>query len=160
MCSYIRILLTKKPSKIRMIFDVENWLWKSNFGTFWHLPITPLRKIQWFHLTTVDFYPKSVLILYPSLENSTTGTAIMLCKVNIECLAVYYHLSIPNTPNSHEKSHFLWRKKGGKKHESTLIDLMITEVVQIGIVKLKDGAENPFLWQADRHSGSADWFRN
>ena len=23
-----------------MIFDVENWLWKSDFGTFWHLPIT------------------------------------------------------------------------------------------------------------------------
>ena len=25
-----------------MIFDVE----KSEFGTFWHLPITPIRKIQ------------------------------------------------------------------------------------------------------------------
>ena len=28
-----------------MIFDVENWLWKSDFGTFWHLTITPIRKI-------------------------------------------------------------------------------------------------------------------
>ena len=23
-----------------MIFEVENWLWKSNFGIFWHLPIS------------------------------------------------------------------------------------------------------------------------
>jgi hypothetical protein len=27
--------LTKK--NIQMIFDVENWLWKSDFGTFWPL---------------------------------------------------------------------------------------------------------------------------
>ena len=59
-----------------MIFDVENWLRKSDFGTFWHLPITPIGKIQWFHLTTVDFMPKTFLILYISLENSTTGIAI------------------------------------------------------------------------------------
>ena len=26
----------KKIRKIPMIFDIENWLWKSNFGTFWH----------------------------------------------------------------------------------------------------------------------------
>ena len=26
--------------KIRMIFYIENWLWKSTFGTFWHLPTT------------------------------------------------------------------------------------------------------------------------
>ena len=26
----------KKMIKIPMIFDIENWLWKSNFGTFWH----------------------------------------------------------------------------------------------------------------------------
>ena len=29
----------KKLRKIQIIFDVENWLWKSNFGTFLHLPI-------------------------------------------------------------------------------------------------------------------------
>ena len=36
----------KKLRKIPMIFDIENWLWKSNFGTFWHLPIVPILKIQ------------------------------------------------------------------------------------------------------------------
>ena len=25
----------KKIRKIRMIFDIENWLWKSDLGTFW-----------------------------------------------------------------------------------------------------------------------------
>ena len=27
-------------------FLVQNWLWKSNFGTIWHIPITPILKIQ------------------------------------------------------------------------------------------------------------------
>ena len=61
-----------------MIFDIENWLWKSNFDTFLHLAITPILKIQQFHLTTVDLKPKTFLILYPFLENSTTGIAIFL----------------------------------------------------------------------------------
>ena len=38
----------KKWRKIRMIFDLENWLWKSNFGTFWQLTTTPILKIQSF----------------------------------------------------------------------------------------------------------------
>ena len=36
--------MKKKIRKILMIFDIENWLWKSNFGTFWQLPITPIFK--------------------------------------------------------------------------------------------------------------------
>ena len=27
-----------------MIFEVENWLWNSDFGTFWHLPIASILK--------------------------------------------------------------------------------------------------------------------
>ena len=38
--------MKKKFRKIQIIFDIENWLWKSNFGTFWHLPIKPIFKIQ------------------------------------------------------------------------------------------------------------------
>ena len=56
-----------------MIFDVGNWLWKSNFSIFWHLSITPIRKIQWFPLNTVGFYPKKILILYPSLYTQFTA---------------------------------------------------------------------------------------
>ena len=36
----------KKLRKIRIIFGIENWLWKSNFGTFWHLLINSILKIQ------------------------------------------------------------------------------------------------------------------
>ena len=50
---------------------------KFSFGTFWHLPITPICKIQWFPLTAVDLETKNFLILYTSLENSTTGIDLM-----------------------------------------------------------------------------------
>ena len=39
--------------KIRIIFYKENWLWKSNFGTFWQLAINPKLKIIFFEY--VDF---------------------------------------------------------------------------------------------------------
>ena len=35
----------KKLRKIWMIFGIENWLWKTNFGTFWQLAINPNLKI-------------------------------------------------------------------------------------------------------------------
>ena len=49
MCSWIGIHQWKKRlRKIRMIFDIENWLWKSNFGTFWQLAINPkLNNFLW-----------------------------------------------------------------------------------------------------------------
>ena len=33
--------MKKKMRKIWMIFDIENWLWKSNFVTFWQLAVNP-----------------------------------------------------------------------------------------------------------------------
>ena len=75
----------KKIRKIRIIFDLEN----SDFGTFWHLSITPIHKVQWFHLTTVVFLSKTFLILYPSLENSTTGIAISPTLMQILHLRSY-----------------------------------------------------------------------
>ena len=37
-------LMKKKIRTLQIIFYVENWLWKSDFGTFWHLPtITPIK---------------------------------------------------------------------------------------------------------------------
>ena len=41
--------------KIRIIFDIENWLWKPNLGTFWQ--------------HTWHFEPKTFLVLKLSLEN-------------------------------------------------------------------------------------------
>ena len=62
-----------------MIFDIENWLWKSNFGTFWQLAINPKLKTQnsIISFEYVDFSAKNLLILYPPFENSTTRIAIM-----------------------------------------------------------------------------------
>ena len=70
-----KVFLDEK--KIRKT-QIENWLWKSNFGTFWHLSITAICKIQWFHFNRVDFLPNFFLILYFSLENSTIGIAILV----------------------------------------------------------------------------------
>jgi hypothetical protein len=36
----------KKIEKDSDDFDIENWLWKSNFGSFWQLAINPKIKIQ------------------------------------------------------------------------------------------------------------------
>ena len=63
-----------------MIFDIENWLQKSNFGTFWQLAINPKLKTQntIFSFGYVDFWAKICPILCPPFENSTTRSAIML----------------------------------------------------------------------------------
>ena len=38
--------MKKKMRNILFIFDKENWLRKSNFGTFWELPVNPKLKTQ------------------------------------------------------------------------------------------------------------------
>ena len=65
----------KNNKKIWMNFDIENWLWKSQFGTFWNLCYTNLQN----SMISFDyswFLAKTFLILYPYLGNSTTGIAI------------------------------------------------------------------------------------
>ena len=60
-----------KLRKILMIFDIENWVWKSNFGTFWQLTINPkLNHFPWVY----EFLGKN--LLYPLFKNSTTRIAI------------------------------------------------------------------------------------
>ena len=39
----------KKMRKIWLIFYIENWLLKSNFVTFWHLPLHQFSKFNNFH---------------------------------------------------------------------------------------------------------------
>ena len=34
---YVDIRKWKKRETIPLIFEIENWLWKSDFGTFWQL---------------------------------------------------------------------------------------------------------------------------
>ena len=61
-------LSENKLRKIRIIFDIENWLWKSNFGTFWHLPTAPIFKIQEFPLGKLILRQKSFLFCTPRLK--------------------------------------------------------------------------------------------
>ena len=54
--------------KIGMIFYVENWLWNSNFGTLWYLPIISILKIQKFPLSMLIFRQKSFQFCTPRLK--------------------------------------------------------------------------------------------
>ena len=58
--------------KIWLIFDIENWLWKYNFGTFWGPGTMSIYKIQQFHLNTVDFWAKTLLFRTHQARNSMT----------------------------------------------------------------------------------------
>ena len=58
--------------KIRLIFDIENWLWKYNFGTFWGPGAMSIYKIQQFHLNTVDFWAKTLLFRTHQARHSMT----------------------------------------------------------------------------------------
>ena len=44
-----------------IIFYIEKWLWKYNFGTFWGPGTMSIHKIQQFHLTALDFWAKTLL---------------------------------------------------------------------------------------------------
>ena len=83
-------------------FDIENWLWKSNFGTFWQLTINPKLKIQSFPLGKY-VVGKNFLILYPPFENSTTRIAIAL---NAKC---------PPTLAILNGVHWEWLRREGEK---------------------------------------------
>ena len=58
--------------KIQLIFDIENWLWKYNFGTYWGPGTMSIYKIQQFHLNTTDFLAKSLLFRTHHTRNSMT----------------------------------------------------------------------------------------
>ena len=85
--------LKKKCRKIRMIFDIENSLWKSNFGTFWGLALQICKKKIKFvlrllvHHRTSSFYHQSLIhstlnytnvdgknLVIPSCAGATEGT--------------------------------------------------------------------------------------
>ena len=54
----------KKMRKIRMVFDIENWLWKSYFCTFWQFAVN-LAQISIIFFGYVDSLAKIFLILHP-----------------------------------------------------------------------------------------------
>ena len=48
----------KKIRKIRMIFDIENWLWKSDLGTFWRPMWTSVKVKSKNYFSFTDFFAK------------------------------------------------------------------------------------------------------
>ena len=72
----------KKMRKIQIIFDIENWLWKSNFGqnfgTFDTSPLTQFSKFNNF-LWECWFLGKNISNFVPPAWNSTTRIAIIPC---------------------------------------------------------------------------------
>ena len=68
--------------KIRLIFDIQNWLWKYDFGTFWQTVITRRNFSQTFPWWHVDSWPKSLLFRTHFLWNSTTELILLL---NTKC---------------------------------------------------------------------------
>ena len=53
-----------------MIFEIENWLWKSNLGTFWHLPLHQFAKFNsffwvcWFLVQNLPYFISFPWILH------------------------------------------------------------------------------------------------
>ena len=54
--------------KIQLIFDIENWIWKYNFGTFWWTD----RFLKNKSFEYIDSWPKILLFRTHHLSNSST----------------------------------------------------------------------------------------
>ena len=67
-----------------LIFDIQNWLWKYNFGTFWRTVISRrnfLRIFPWLH---VDSWPKRNL--YVCIEDQVFNMYLQLALLwNVLC---------------------------------------------------------------------------
>ena len=71
------IFLNDLKKKILLFFDIEKWFWKYNFGTFWGPGIMSTHKRQQFHLTTVHFWPKTLLFRTQQVRNSMTQLTLV-----------------------------------------------------------------------------------
>ena len=91
----------KKMRKIPIIFDIENWLWKSNFSTFWKLAINQKLKMQNFPFGTyVASYAKIFLILCSPDWISTTHFAITYVVILVTLLQFDWSKHILIKPSS------------------------------------------------------------
>ena len=87
-----------------VIINLKN----TDFCKLLRLPVSPIIRIQYFHLTTVDFYAKTFPILHPCLENSTTGIAIVgiICSPLIEVGLIFLPKFGGDQP---QYPHMFWR---------------------------------------------------
>ena len=100
--------------KIPLILDIENWLWKYNFATFWGSVAMSIYKIQQFHLNTVDIWVKTLVFKDPSsnklhdVTDITEGADIIGMSI---CLSAHF---VPKT----QISTGLWKIKKNLKSSS------------------------------------------
>ena len=112
--------------KIRLIFDIENWLWKYNFGTFWGPGTMSIYKTQQFHLNTVDFWAKTLLFmthqakLHDLTDISTYDRNLRVLCIKVKCnlliirqthqdtCALNCFAVLPPWDKSLSKSHLKW----------------------------------------------------
>ena len=70
--------------------DIQNWLWKYNFGTFWQTVITCRNFLMIFPWWHVDSWPKNLLFRTHHLWNSTTELILLHIKTILKlCLLPY-----------------------------------------------------------------------
>ena len=67
----------------------------SDFGTFWQLDTYANTQNTKISFEDMDFWPKILLILYPSLENSTTHITKDYSTLTIG-ISIYVKLSLGN----------------------------------------------------------------
>ena len=93
--------------KIRMIFDIENWPWKSDFGTFWHLFFGHLTRFNKSHEKINAIFLISatmasiwnVFIKFHWHDEKLTGTIVISWsevawwRLNGGCLAVNFTIT-------------------------------------------------------------------
>ena len=60
--------MKNKKQNFFLIFDIENWLWQFDFGTFWQTVIQCFHKIKWFPLRMLIFFKKNAFYYQPSLK--------------------------------------------------------------------------------------------
>ena len=83
--------MKKKLRKIRTIFDIENWLWKLRGWVILHFltpPHSPNSENSIISFEYVDSEAKIFLMLYPSLENSTTRIGLSGTAKVPRCLSL------------------------------------------------------------------------
>ena len=68
---------------LTLIFEIENWLWRYNFGTFWQTVIHQriFKEKNPLSMLNVDFWAKMLLVRTHHLWNSTTELTLSMCTV-------------------------------------------------------------------------------
>ena len=74
--------MKKKFRKIRMIFDIENWLWKSDLGTFWRPLWTSVKVKSKNYFSSTDFFAKiKPLLIHVRKTPPLRSTNCLLLKL-------------------------------------------------------------------------------